>query len=169
MGDFRIVVAALVFAVPVVAQSDSERACPMMSSGQHQSGVDERHDRVTGVGHEASAHHFLLAPGGGSIRLETTKDGGREDRDMIRTHLKHIAEAFAAADFSLPMFIHDKTPPGVDVMKARHALIHYEYSGTKNGGQIRISTRDPDALSAVHAFLRFQIQDHATGDPTTFD
>jgi len=30
---------------------------------------------------------------------------------------------------------------------------------------VRIKTRDSDALAAVHAFLRFQITEHQTGDP----
>jgi hypothetical protein len=29
---------------------------------------------------------------------------------------------------------------------------------------VRISTRDAEALAAVDAFLRFQIEDHRTGD-----
>ena len=31
-------------------------------------------------------------------------------------------------------------------------------------GRIRIQTADPEALKAVHEFLRFQIEDHHTGD-----
>jgi hypothetical protein len=34
------------------------------------------------------------------------------------------------------------------------------------GGVVRISTRDPGALEAVHAFLRFQIRDLGSGYPT---
>lgn len=167
MSHVRVVVAAVILAVPAHAQSHDHQACPM--SPAHQAGVDGRHDQVTGVSHQESVHHFLLAPDGGAIRLQATNDGSREDRDRIRGHLKHIAQAFAAADFSLPMFIHEQTPPGVDVMKARRATIRYRYVATKSGGEVRISTQDPEALSAIHAFLRFQIQDHGTGDPTTLE
>jgi hypothetical protein len=30
---------------------------------------------------------------------------------------------------------------------------------------VRIRTSDPEAVAAVHEFLRFQIRDHGTGDP----
>ena len=42
--------------------------------------------------------------------------------------------------------------------------IAYQYEETSTGGRVRIVTRDPDALAAVHAFLHFQIEDHRTGD-----
>lgn len=90
-------------------------------------------------------------------------------RDQIRAHLAHIAALFTSGDFDIPMFIHDRVPPGVPVMKARAAAITYTYQETKHGGQVRIKTTDPDALQAVHEFLVFQIQDHRTGDPVTRD
>jgi len=33
-----------------------------------------------------------------------------------------------------------------------------------DGGKVRISTRNHDALNAIHDFLTFQIEDHQTGD-----
>jgi len=32
------------------------------------------------------------------------------------------------------------------------------------GSRVRIKTKNPDALKAIHEFLRFQIEDHHTGD-----
>jgi len=32
---------------------------------------------------------------------------------------------------------------------------------------VRITTRDGEALAAVHEFLRYQIREHHTGDPLT--
>ena len=169
MSHARTLVVAFLVASPAGAQSHDHKACPMMAAQEHNHDVDQRHDAATGVSHQDSVHQFTLAPDGGSIRLEITDGGRREDRNRIRQHLRHVAQSFAAGDFSLPMFIHDQTPPGVEVMKARRRSIRYEYSATKRGGQVRLSTQDPEALAAIQAFLRFQIQDHATGDPTTFD
>ena len=44
--------------------------------------------------------------------------------------------------------------------------IRYAYSETPNGGTILISSDNREALQAIHAFLRFQISDHRTGDVT---
>jgi hypothetical protein len=48
-------------------------------------------------------------------------------------------------------------------MAARRAAITYTVGDLPCGAQIRIATRDPEALAAVHAFLAFQSSDHRTG------
>ncbi len=159
-------IAVLAGSGAVAAQADDHGGCPMASARAHRAEVDHRHDTVTGVGHEDAVHHFLLAPDGGTIRLEVTDPAQLEARDRIRAHLNVVARSFRAGDFALPMLIHDRVPPGVPVMKKMKAAIHYDFWPTDNGGEVRISTADPGALSAIHAFLRFQIRDHGTGDPT---
>ena len=152
----------LLAAAPVQAHDHGN--CPM-GSGGHRGEVDRRHDGVTGVGHDESVHHFLLDERGGTIRLEATDAANTAARDRIRVHLQTVARAFAKGDFALPRHIHGQAPPGVEVMKSRRAEIRYEYAPTSKGGEVRIATRDAQALTAVHAFLRFQIEDHGTGDP----
>ena len=49
----------------------------------------------------------------------------------------------------------------------RHIPTQYEYAETSEGGRINITTVDPESLTAVHAFLKFQIADHKTGDQPT--
>ena len=71
---------------------------------------------------------------------------------------------FSKGDFSLPMFIHDQVPPGVPVMKEKRSEITYSFETLSAGGRVRIKTMNPQALEAIHTFLRFQIQDHHTGD-----
>lgn len=39
------------------------------------------------------------------------------------------------------------------------------YEDLERGGRVRITTEDPTAQAAVHAFLKAQIADHRTGDP----
>jgi hypothetical protein len=50
-------------------------------------------------------------------------------------------------------------------MKRLKDKIIYQAENTAHGGQLRITTHDAQALAAIHSFLRFQIQDHQTGDP----
>ena len=78
--------------------------------------------------------------------------------------MQKIAAMFAQGDFSLPVFIHDTVPPGVEVMKRLKDQIAYTAENTVKGAQVRIVTVSPEALEAVHEFLRFQIKDHRTGD-----
>ncbi len=152
-------------ALVAVGPVQDHASCPMASPDAHRAEVDHRHDEATGVAHEGAVHHFLLAKDGGAIRLEVTDPSHTDARDRIRTHLQMIARSFAAGDFALPMLIHDRVPPGVEVMKEQKDAIRYAYEPTDNGGLVRISTRDARALAAIHEFLRFQIRDHGTNDP----
>jgi hypothetical protein len=136
-----------------------------VSPDPHSAEVDTRGDHAMGFSHETTVHHFVEQADGGTILVETKCDHDDATRDQIRTHLAHIAGLFSSGDFDIPMFIHDRVPPGVPVMKAKGHAISYTYEDSARGGQVRIRTSDTEALNAVHEFLAFQIQDHRTGDP----
>jgi hypothetical protein len=147
-----------------LAAAAARAQTPTPHSAHHQ-GVNERGDRVMGFDHQKTTHHFLLTPSGGEIVVSANDPADTESRDAIRAHLSHIARKFSDGDFEAPMLIHDRVPPGVPVMKSKKSMIHWTYEDTKLGGRILITTKDPEALSAIHDFLRFQIEDHQTGDP----
>jgi hypothetical protein len=142
-------------------------AKPLVQQGvpdEHAVGVDMRGDHAMGFSHEKTKHHFELLPDGGVIQVDANSDLDNSTRDQIRMHLTHIAAMFRAGNFDVPMFIHDTVPPGVPVMKEKHDAIRYAFASTPKGARVRIVTHDPIALKAVHEFLKFQIDDHRTGD-----
>ena len=153
------------------AGRESERHDGAASSGggsdHHHAGVNERGDRVMGFDHAKTTHHFLLSAAGGSIEVTANSAQDKESRDAIRAHLPHIAKMFSEGNFEAPMLIHGRTPPGVPAMKRKKTAIEWKYEEIENGARVAASTKDPEALSAIHEFLRFQIADHHTGDPTT--
>ena len=130
----------------------------------HAAGVDARGDHAMGFSHETTKHHFEPLKDGGIIEVEANDAADTATRDQIRMHLTHIAAMFSANNFDVPMFIHDRVPPGVPVMKQKHYAITYTFQPTERGGLVRITTNDPDALAAIHEFLAFQIVDHRTSD-----
>ena len=137
------------------------------AASDHHAQVDARGDRVMGFDHAKTTHHFLLSTAGGSIEVTANSGEDKESRDAIRGHLAHIAKMFADGDFEAPMLVHDRVPPGVEAMKRKKGDIQWKYEEIENGARLVASTKDPEALSAIHEFLRFQIADHHTGDPGT--
>ena len=131
----------------------------------HHASVDARGDAVMGFSHEKTTHRFTLIADGGTIAVTARDAADRASTSQIRSHLTHIASMFAGGNFDAPMLIHAKTPPGVAVMRERGSAITYTFEEIASGGRVRIRTADRAALDAIHAFLRFQIQDHRTGDP----
>ena len=112
-----------------------------------------------GVDQYASAHRFEITSDGGTIELQSDR-GDSLDVAQIRAHLKLIQHAFEAGDFSTPAFVHGHDMPGSSVLTAKRALIRYSYQDLPRGGQVRITTSDPDALAAVRAFLEAQGSEH---------
>ena len=130
----------------------------------HLDGVNRRGDEVMGFSHAKTTHHFLLKPDGGAIHIEANDANDAASRDQIRQHLKHVAKKFSEGDFAAPMFIHAQTPPGAPAMQSLKEEIKYKLEELERGGRVRISTNNPEAVKAIHEFLRFQIKDHQTGD-----
>jgi hypothetical protein len=133
-------------------------------SQSHHDEVNRRGDHAMGFSHEKTTHHFRLAKDGGAIEVTANDPKDTESRDQIRQHLTHIAVMFSAGNFDAPMLIHDQTPPGVPAMKRLKSQIKYEFESMDLGGRVKISSSSREAIDAVHDFLRFQINDHQTGD-----
>jgi hypothetical protein len=114
---------------------------------------------------QAAVHHFLIEQGGGTIQVTAKDKADVHTRHMIRQHLESIAAAFARGDFSSPLATHGEVPPGVEQMRQLEADLRYTYQETPDGGKVVIRSSSPDAIKAVHAFLTYQIKEHATGDP----
>jgi hypothetical protein len=131
----------------------------------HAAGMDERGDKGMGFSHTKTTHHFRMAADGGAIEVTANDANDENSRDQIRGHLAHIAKLFGQGNFEIPMFVHDQKPPGAEVMARMKSNIVYQYEELETGGRVRIITTDPQALRAVHDFLRFQIKEHRTGDP----
>jgi len=117
-----------------------------------------------GFSHETTTHHFRLYKTGGAIEVFANDPKDTATRDQIRAHLLHIVKMFSAGDFNIPMFIHATTPPGSTTMAKLRDQIRYQFQEVPRGARINIATTNSEAVEAVHAFLRFQISDHQTGD-----
>lgn len=121
--------------------------------------LQQRGKMAMGVDQYASQHQFDILPGGGRIALEMKGDDSLSIA-QIRAHLKLIEHAFQAGDFSTPEFVHMRSMPGTDIMSRNKARIAYSYADLPRGGEIRITTKDPESLAAIHEFMSAQRGDH---------
>ncbi|MCI0617447.1 hypothetical protein L0244_31115 [bacterium] len=148
----------------LAASFASATECPMHQDHQH-AGMVARGNKAMGFDQEKTTHHFLMKDDGGIIQVEANDPQDQESRNAIRGHLSHIAVLFSKGDFDIPMFIHDRMPEGVPVMKELKDAITYKYEDIDRGGKVILASQNEDAVKAIHDFLRFQIEDHKTGDP----
>jgi hypothetical protein len=124
--------------------------------------LQERGRTAMGVDQYASKHRFDDLPDGGRIELRQTAPDSAGTA-AIRAHLTGIARAFAAGDFTIPGVVHAGAVPGTRVMVQKQDLIDYRFRPLPGGGEIRLTTRDPEAQRAIHRFLSFQRGEHRAG------
>jgi hypothetical protein len=166
-GKAMKLILLIALTVGVCAQAnqkpESQTECPMHDAHTK---MNERGEKGMGFSQTATTHHFLLHSNGGVIQVETNDPADATNRNEIRMHLGHIAKAFQSGDFDIPMFVHDTVPPGVPEMRRLQKNIQYSFEETPKGGRIVISSANKEAREAIHRFLRFQIEEHKSGDPT---
>lgn len=121
--------------------------------------LQQRGKMAMGVDQYESQHQFDILPNGGRIALEM-KGNDSLSIAQNRAHLKLIEHAFQAGDFSTPEFVHMRSMPGTDVMSRNKAKIVYSYADLPRGGEVRIATKDPESLAAIHEFMAAQRGDH---------
>jgi hypothetical protein len=134
---------------------------------QEDEALKHRGKAAMGFDQDASVHHFLLQPKGGSIVVVS-----RDPRDatliaQIRTHFRDIASAFGQGLFDKPLATHAEMPPGAAVMAEQRDKILYRYVEQPDGARVVLETSDAATLAAIHTFLRYQIVEHKTRDPLT--
>ena len=78
----------------------------------------------------------------------------------IRQHMRDIAASFQAGDFTKPFQVHAQVVPGTAVMSVHRAAITYEVIDRPRGGEVRLRSADPVAITAIHEFLTFQRSGH---------
>jgi hypothetical protein len=145
-----------------------------MSHGEHleqmrkDEALKKRGAQAMGFDQDATTHHFRLTATGGSIEVTARDQAVGATVDAIRTHLRSIAVDFAAGRFDKPFQTHAEVPPGAAEMQKLREKIAYRFEELPGGGAVRIETNDRRALDAVHAFLRYQIAEHHTGDSIQF-
>jgi len=141
---------ALMLLVACSRSKDADDFAAMQTRGKH----------VMGVNQYTSAHVFEDLPDGGRVVLERGDASDTADITTIRAHMRDIAAAFRAGDFTKPFEVHAQTVPGTAVMIAKRSVISYDASDRPRGGEVRIRSSDPAAVEAIHQFLAFQRTEH---------
>lgn len=159
---------SLLLSVSCTTNNTSHSAKESEHSNQkdHLAKVNEQGDNAMGFSHKKTKHKFILLKDGGAIQVTVNDAKDKETLEKVRKHLSEIPKMFSEGDFKLPLATHGREPTGVPIMKKLKDEIEYKFEEIENGGRVRISTKNAEALDAVHKFLKFQIEDHHTGNST---
>jgi len=149
---------------PLAAQDHAAHhpAAPAATNDSSFRALQQRGAGTMGVDQYASRHRFEDLPDGGRIELQM-READSAAVTAIRAHLRKTVAEFQEGVFTAPEATHAMVVPGTAVMAAKKGKIRYAYRDLAQGGEIRISTNDAEALAAIREFLEFQRSDHRTG------
>ena len=143
----------------------AKNGAPPAKSDSSFAALQQRGGTAMGVDQYTSQHVFEPFPDGGRIVLQRKElESDSVGTETIRAHMRTIAAAFSKGDFALPGFVHaTSNVPGTAVMRELRADIMYSPRDLPGGGEVLISTKNPQAVAAIHEFLAFQRMDHRAG------
>jgi hypothetical protein len=126
-----------------------------------------RATKVSGFDSQKVTRHFYVLKNGGAVEI-TAKDPNDEATvKSIQAYLKKESDQFAKGNFESTTNIYGRAPESAPQLKKLRDSVTYAVVPQDDGGVLRMLTVNPAAKSAVHDFLRFQIDQMKTGDPTT--
>ncbi len=143
----------------IAAALAATAAAAMAADAQRHAQVEHNSEKVMPFSMTGSRHIFAPTPNGG-VQTVMVHDGNPKQVQLVRSHLRKEAAAFARGDFTDPSSIHGADMPGLAAMHAGSARIKVRYADVGNGATITYATHDPALVSAIHAWFKAQVNDH---------
>jgi hypothetical protein len=117
--------------------------CQMHAAHSHSSepspATNGRGEKGMGFSQTATTHHFVLKPDGGVIQVEVKDPSNAADRDNIRRHLAHVAQASARGISRFQCLSTARCHPGAAEMKRLRGKIKYTFEEAPQGGRVIIA------------------------------
>ncbi|MEA2721040.1 MAG: hypothetical protein QOJ39_2904 [Candidatus Eremiobacteraeota bacterium] len=136
-------------------------ASAAVAETQRQTQVERKSETVMPFRMDTSKHVFVPTPSGG-VQTVLVHGGNAAQVNLVRTHLRKEAAAFAKGDFADPASIHGTDMPGLKALRAGSRRISVRYVDVPKGGRITYATADPALVRAIHAWFDAQASDHGS-------
>lgn len=143
---------AAIMGLPLAAHS---------ADAQRQAEVAKRGPDVMPFSLTATTHFFTKTNDGGTQRVIAKDVSDAVQTRLVREHLRAIRTQFQNGDFSGPSHIHGNDMPGLAALKAAQpGKVSIAYQDVAGGAELTYRTRQPDLVTALHAWLDAQRSDH---------
>jgi hypothetical protein len=126
----------------------------------------DRVTKVSGFDSERVVRHFYLLKNGGAVEVVVKDPHDETTIKAVQAYLKKESDLWAKGNFDNVNAIYGKLPEGTPQLKKMRDSVTFAAVPEENGGVLRLLTVSPQAKSAIHDYLRFQIDQFKTGDPT---
>jgi hypothetical protein len=124
--------------------------------------IHERASSVMPFDLDQTLHRFLVLPDGGLQTVTANDPTNREQIVLIQQHLADEAARFQEGDFSDPAALHGADMPGLTELTTLATQVDVVFSNLPDGAQIRYTTSDVAALTALQRWFAAQLADHGS-------
>lgn len=156
-----------VFVIALVVTSGAIAQTEMASVQTPRAEILSRNSQLLGFDLTKTNQHFYLYKNGGAIDISAKNVDDVGSIAAVRRYLEKQEKLFAKGDIELQKQVYTQLPQSLLTMRKLKDEISFSYTATDEGGALRMFTINKDARQAIHDYLKSQIVDNQTGDPTT--
>lgn len=131
--------------------------------------VDARFSRAMGVSLDKVTVHFYLVKNGGVMELLAKDPGDNSTVEALQKYLQNQKDLWEKGKETAVTDVHLRAPESAATMRRLRNDITFYAAKMDNGGVLRMFSINDQARTAIQDYMKFEIAEHNTGDPTTLD
>jgi hypothetical protein len=113
--------------------------------------------------------HYWLLKNGGAIEMVCKAPCESGTQTAIQNYLDSLTKAFEKGSFDSEFVSGASAPETVMTLRKLRDEVTFNAAPSEVGYTLRMLTVNPQARDAIYDFLRYEINNRKTGDPTTLE
>lgn len=127
--------------------------------------LNSRFSKVLGTDVDKIVQHYYLVKNGGVIEFTAKDPADNATISTVQKYLEAQKGLFEKGKTEADSDLYGKVPDGLLALKKLRNDITFFAVNTDNGAALRMFSVNEQARQAIQDFMKFQINEHKTGDP----
>ncbi len=127
--------------------------------------LNSRFSKALGVDANKIVQHYYLVKNGGVIEFAAKDSSDNAAISAVQKYFETQKDLFEKGRNDADADVHGKIPDGMLILKKLRNEITFFAVKNEDGGALRMFSTNDQARQAIQDFLKFQINEHKTGDP----
>jgi len=113
--------------------------------------------------------HYWLLKNGGAIEFICKAPCDSSTQASIQGYLDSLGKAFEKGSFDAEFVSGSNAPETLATLRKLREEVTFQSASSEVGYSLRMLTVNPQAREAIYDFIRYEITNRKTGDPTTLE
>lgn len=166
MNSTVVRTACMLFLVSALASIGwSQSPVTAVPSAATENDLNIRFSKTLGTDANKIVQHYYLVKNGGVIEFTAKDPNDSSVVSAVQKYLDAQKDMFEKGKNDVDADIHGKIPDGLAALKKLRNEITFFAVRSDSGAALRMFSVNGQARQAIQEFLKFQINEHKTGDP----